>query len=251
MNSTGQGDDMSGQAHTMMARLPGVVLLLSVFLPAQAGWEFPEFTARSLSQAGLDRAFECQVQQLVDEHADRLQGADVVVTRFGNTIVITGQAQDAGGRARIDKLVLDAAGISREQVDAPTVVPAKTRGCEGRALAANTKRKSILKTNRDCSSLRVDDEPEAETKGQVYNHVGLASPDPAMQLARQELLAAQARLSLLDNGVINAMDRSLIRLVAQDGVIYVLGNMDAARQSEIRVVLMKISGVDAVQFYSD
>ena len=251
MNSTGKGEEMSKQAHTMTAGLPGVLLLLLGFLPAHAGWEFPEFTARPQSQAGLDRAFECQVQQLVDEHADRLQGADVVVTRFGNTIVITGQAQDADGRAYIDRLVLDAAGITREQVDAPTVVPAKTRGCEGRALAANTKRKSILKTNRDCSSLRVDSDTGAETKGQVFNHVGLASPDPAMQLARQELLAAQARLSLLDSGVINAMDRSHVRLVAQDGVIYVLGNMDASRQAGIRTTLMKISGVDAVQFYSD
>jgi hypothetical protein len=225
------------------------LLLLAIHLPAHAEWEFPEFTARSLSPAGLDRVFECEVQQLLDEHADRLQGVEAVVTRFGNTIVITGQARDAGDRERIDKLVLDAAGITREQVDAPTVVPARTRGCEGKALAANTKRKSILKTSRDCSSLRVDDELQVATKGQVFNHIGIAAPDPVTQLAREELLAAQSRLSLIDKGVINAMDRSLIRLVAQDGVIYVLGNLDAARQSEIRAALMKVSGIDDVLFY--
>ena len=227
------------------------LLLLAIHLPAHADWEFPEFTARSPSPAGMDRAFECEVQQLMDEHADRLQGVDAVVTRFGNTIVITGQARDTGDRARMDKLVLDAAGIIREQVDVPTVVPANTSGCEGKALAANTKRKSILKTSRDCSSLRVDEDQQVATKGQVFNHIGVASSDPVVQFARAELLAVQARLSLIDDGVINAMDRSLIRLVAQDGVIYVLGNLDAARQSEVRATLMKVSGVDEVQFYID
>ena len=227
------------------------LLLLAIHLPAHADWKFPGFTARSLSPAGLDRAFECEVQQLVDEHADRLQGVDAVVTRFGNTIVITGQARDAGDRARVDKLVLDAAGITREQADAPTVVPANTRGCEGRALAANTKRKLILKANRDCSSLRVDDDLQIAAKGQVFNHIGVASSAPVAQLARAELLAAQARLALIDDGVINAMDRSLIRLVAQDGVIYVLGNLDTARQSEIRAALMKASGADDVRFHID
>jgi len=228
-----------------------VLLLLAIHLPAHADWEFPEFTTGSLSPAGMDRAFECEVQQLLDEHADRLQGVDAVVTRFGNTIVITGQARDAGDRARVDRLVLDAAGITREQAGAPTVVPAKTRGCEGKALAANTRRKSILKANRDCSSLRVDDALQVATKGQVFNHIGVASPDPERQFAREALLAAQARLSLIDRGVVNAMDRSLIRLVAQEGVIYVLGNLDAARQSEIGAALMKVSGVNDVRFYID
>jgi len=236
----------------MMNRLFWCGLLLLVFhLPADAAWELPEFTARSLSPAGMDQAFECEVQQLVDEHADRLQGVDVVVTRFGNTIVITGQVRDAGDRARVDRLVLDAAGISREQSDAPTVVPTKTSGCEGKALAANSKRKSILKTNRDCSSLRVDEDQSMATTGQVFNHIGVAASDPVAQLARAELLAAQARLLLVDTDVINAMDRSLVRLVAQDGVIYVLGNLDAARQSEIRAALMKLPGADDVRFYID
>ena len=71
------------------------------------------------------------------------------------------------------------------------------------------------------------------------------------QFARAELLAAQARLALIDGDVINALDRSLIRLVAQDGVIYVLGNLDVTRQSDIQAALMKVTGVDAVRFYID
>jgi hypothetical protein len=97
----------------------------------------------------------------------------------------------------------------------------------------------------------VDDALQVATTGQVFNHIGVAAPDPETQFAREALLAAQARLSLIDRGVINAMDRSLIRLVAQDGVIYVLGNLDAARQSEIGAALMKVSGVNDVRFYID
>lgn len=227
------------------------LLLLAIQLPAYAGWGFPEFNASAPGPAAMDRAFECEVQQLMEEHADRLQGVDAVVTRFGNTIVITGQARDAGDRARVDKLVLDVAGITREQPGEATVVPASTRGCEGRTVAANTKRRSILDSSKDCSSLRGEDDLQVTLKGQVFNHIGVASPDPVAQLARAELLAAQARLALIDSDIINAMDRSLIRLVAQDGVIYALGNLDNSRQSDIEAALMKVSGVDAVRFYID
>ena len=243
---------MSGQVKAILKQLlPAGLLLLAIRLPAYADWDFPEFPPRSLSSAGMDRAFECEVQELIDKHADRLQGVDAVVTRFGNTIVITGEVRDAGDRARVDKLVLDAAGITRAQSGGTAVVPASTRDCEGKSVAANSKRKSILNSNRDCSSLRVDDDLQVPATGQVFNHVGVAASDPVKQLARAEVLAAQARLSLIDRGIINAMDRSLIRLVAQEGVIYVLGNLDAARQSEIRTVLLKVAGTEDVRFYAD
>jgi hypothetical protein len=227
------------------------LLLLAVQLPVHADWEFPAFTTRPLSPAGMDRAFECEVQRRVEEHGDRLQHVDVVVTRFGNTIVITGQAADAGDRARVDKLVLEEARIIRQQSGSPLVVPASTRGCEGRTIAASSKRKSILDSSKDCSSLRVAADSGAAATGQVFNHIGVAAPDPVAQLARAELLAAQARLSLIEGAVINALDRGLIRLVAQDGVIYVLGSLDAARQSDIRSALMKVTGVADVRFYVD
>ena len=223
--------------------------LLVMVLPVHADWTLPVFSAQSREPAALDGVFECKVQQLVYEQADRLQGVDAVVTRFGNTIVITGQAQDAGDRERLDQLVLAAAGITREQQGSPTVVPARTRGCQGKALASNTKRKSIVKTSRDCSSLRVDADVQMPTTGRVFNHIAVASPDPVKQRARAGLLAAQASMSLVAAGVIDAMDRRLIRLVAQDGVIYVLGAMDTALQGEIRTVLTQLAGVGAVRFY--
>jgi hypothetical protein len=228
-----------------------VLLMLAIQLPAHADWAFPGFTSSEPSPAAKDRAFECEVQQRLDEQAERLQGVDAVVTRFDNTIVITGQARTAAERARIEKLVLDVAGIMREQPGGAAVVPANTRNCEGRTVAANSKRKSILDASGDCSSLRADNELPVVAKGQVYNHIGVASPDPVAQLARAELLVAQARLALLESDVINAMDRSLIRLVAQGREIYVLGNMDIARQSEIRAVLMKLPRIAAVRFYVD
>ena len=223
--------------------------LLVMVLPVHADWTLPVFSAQSREPAALDGVFECKVQQLVYEQADRLQGVDAVVTRFGNTIVITGQAQDAGDRERLDQLVLAAAGITREQQGSPTVVPARTRGCQGKALASNSKRKLIVKTSRDCSSLRVDADVQVPTTGRVFNHVAVASPDPVKQRASAALLAAQASMSLIDAGVIDAMDRRLIRLVAQEDVIYVLGNLDVALQAEIRTVLMPLTSVGDVRFY--
>jgi len=223
--------------------------LLVIVLPAHADWELPIFTAQSQEPAALDRAFECEVQRRLYEHADRLHGVDAVVTRFGNTIVITGQARDAGDRERLDQLVLATAGTTREQQNSPVVVPARTRGCEGKALASNTKRKLIVKTGKDCSSLRTNEDVQVPATGRVFNHIAVASPDPVKQRASAGLLAAQASMSLIDAGVIDAMDRRLIRLVAQDGVMYVLGDMGAALQAEIRTVLMQLAGVGDVRFY--
>jgi hypothetical protein len=243
---------MSGQASSRLIGVPGAgMLLLAMCLPAHADWEFSVFTAQSPGPAGMDRAFECEVQRLMDKHADQLQGVDAVVTRFGNIIVITGQARDAGDRTRVDKLVLDVAGITRAEAGGPAVVPASTLACEGKSLPANARRKSIIKPDRDCSSLRADADMQGPATGQLFNHLAVASPDPAKQLASAELLAAQARMSLLGAGVINAMDRRVIRLVAQQDVIYVLGNLDAALQAGVRTVLMQLAGVGEVRFYAD
>lgn len=242
------------KAATSLNRVWCAGLLLAACLPVhaiRADWEFSVFTAENLAPAGMDRAFEYQAYRLMDEHADRLQGVNAVVTRFGNTIVITGQAQDEGDRARVDKLVLGVAGITREQDNGPVVIPVRTRECGGKAMAANTKRKSIVKPDKDCSSLRSDDDLQLQVKGQVFNHIGIASSDPARQHARAALQAAQAGMALLDAGIVDATDRSVIRLVAQDGVMYVLGSPNAFSQDKVRATLMTIDGVSEVRFYFD
>ena len=228
-----------------------VLLLPVAVMPVHADWEFPRLSVRNPDPAAMDSAFECQVRQFMDAHADRLQGVEAVVTRFGNTILITGQAEDAGERARLEQLVLDAAGISRQQQGSPVVVPARTQGCEGKALASNSKRKLIVKAGRDCSSLRVDRDMQAPATGRVFNHITVAVPDPVRQRAGAALLAAQASMSLIEAGVINAMDRRLVRLVAQGDVMYVLGRLEPARQAEIRTVLMTVAGIDDVRFYNE
>lgn len=241
---------MSHKAGTLLGRLLYVwALLLAVSPPVQAEWEFSVFTAESMRPAGLDRAFECEVSRLMDEHAGQLQGVDAVVTRFGNTIVITGQARDTADRTRVDQLLLDVAGITRQAQGDPAVVPASTLACDGKSVPANVKRKSTVKPNRDCSSLRAESGKQDEATGRVFNHLAISSTDPAKQRARAELLAAQARISLLDAGVIDAMDRNVIRLVAQAGVLYVLGALDIAQQSAVRMLLEKLPGVTDVQFY--
>jgi hypothetical protein len=68
-------------------------------------------------------------------------------------------------------------------------------------------------------------------------------------MKRAELLAAQAKVALLDGAVVDAMDGNVIRLVAQQGVLYVLGGFAAEQQSAIRTRLENLPGVTAVQFY--
>ena len=229
-------------------------LLLLACLPAhsvRADWDFSFFKAANPGPAGMDRAFEYQVYLRMDEHADRLQGADAVVTRFGNTIVITGQVKDEDDRAQVDKLVLDVAGIKREQGNGSIVIPVRTRECGGKAMATNAKRQLILNPNKDCSSLRSDTGLQLQAKGQLFNHIAVASSNPQRQLAGAALQVAQASVLLLDAGVIDATDRSVIRLVAQDGVMYVLGNPDAFSQEKVRATLMTIEGISDVRFYLD
>lgn len=225
------------------------VLFFTTNYSAQAEWEFPEFLTDTLPPDAIDRAFECEVTRLMDRQAGQLADVKAVVTRFGNTIVITGYATDEAGRERIDQLVLDAAGITRKQPGVATVVPASTLACDGKSVPANAKRRSTVKPGRDCSTLRAESGRQDEASGQVFNHVTVGAGDPGKQLAHAELLAAQARMALLDGAVIDAMDGNLIRLVAQQDVLYVLGGFAADQQSAIRALLEKLPGVTAVQFY--
>lgn len=225
------------------------VLLFAVNISAQAAWGLPEMFEGVLQPDAMDRAFECEVMQLMDRQADQLEGVDAVVTRFGNTIVISGYAQNQTARNRVDQLVLEVAGITRKDQDDATVVPASTLACDGKLVPANTKRRSIVKPGRDCSSLRAESGKQDEATGRVFNHMLVAAADPSKQRARAELLAAQARMALLDSAVVDAMDGNLVRLVAQQGVIYVLGGLDADQQSAIRTLLEGLPDVTAVQFY--
>jgi hypothetical protein len=225
------------------------LLFFTVNSPAQAVWEFPGLSADTLQPDALDRAFECELTGLMDAYAGQLEGVKAVATRFANTIVITGYARNEADRERVDQLVLDAAGITRKQESDATVVPASTLACDGKLVPANAKRRSTVKPGRDCSSLRAESGRQSAATGRVYNHVALGAADPDKQLARAELLAAQAKVALLDGAVVDAMDGNVIRLVAQQGVLYVLGGFAAEQQSEIRTRLENLPDVTAVQFY--
>ena len=225
------------------------IALSAASLAAQAEWTLPGFSDGTLSPDGLDRAFECEVIRLMDKRAPRLDGVHAVVTRFGNTIVITGQARNEAGRTRVDELVLEVAGITRKAQQDATVVPANTLACDDKLVPANTKRRSTVKPGRDCSSLRTAAGQQRTATGRVFNHVSVSDADPAQQRARAELLAAQARMALLDNAVVDAMDGNVIRLVAWQDVMYVLGRLDAGQQSATSELLERLPGVTAVQFY--
>ena len=230
-----------------------LLVILLVPLLVRAEWKMPEFGEQELTPAGKDRAFECKVGRLLDERYGHSDDIFIVVSRFGNSIVITGEVADAESREQVDQLVLDAAGITRKEADSAAVIPANTRACDGKPLLANPKRKSIVKSSRDCSSLRSDDrQPDSKQEalqGQVFNHLAVASDSPARQYAESELLAAQARMALINAGFSYAMDRNVMKLVAHDGTLFILGDLDATMQSEIKVALMKLPGVRNAQFY--
>ena len=203
---------------------------------------------KQLSPAAQDRAFENKVYRLLDQQAGKA-AQYVQLTRFKNTIVITGEVENSSHASVIDALVLDAAGIKRETPAGSTVVPENARECGGKPAMGNVKRRQIVKADRDCSSLRSDGPGQA--RGRVYNHLGVAAPDPSLKLAQSNLLLAETVLELVDSGHTDVMDRAVMRMVAQDGVIYIIGNPEETGRARIKAVLMVLPGVRDVRFYTE
>jgi hypothetical protein len=200
------------------------------------------------SPAAKDRAFEGKVYDLLEQQAG-VVARYVQVTRFGNIIVITGEVKESAHATVIDGLVLDAAGIKRETQAGSTVVPEKNRECGGRAVAGNAKRRMIVTGKKDCSSLRSDESRQA--KGRVYNHLAVAASDMAMKVAAANLLLAKAASELVDAGYTQVLDRSVMRMTAQNGVLYILGNLGEMQRKRIKAVLKSYPGVRDVTFYTE
>jgi len=177
------------------------ILLFGALLlsgPVLADEDFSNiFDGKKLSPAARDRAFEGKVYLLLDQLDDK-SAKYVRLTRFENTIVITGEVDNSKNAKLIDALVLDAAGIKRETPAGTVVVPEKDRACGGRPATGNTKRRMIVTGDRDCSSLR--GAASGQVKGRVYNHLGVAAPQPAMKVAQSKLLLAKTVLELVDSG---------------------------------------------------
>jgi len=226
---------------------PGLLLLLcclSVAAPAAAGWGLQE---EPLPASELDRAFEVEVYHLLQQRLGGEAVRYVRITRFGNTLLLTGAVPDAAVRDEVDAVVLEAAGIRREEPDTSEVVPVRTRDCGGKPVIGNVRRKQIVSGDKDCSALRA--EPKAEATGQLYNHIELVASDPARHVAAADVLAAQARLALVEAGYLQALDREAMRIAAQGGVLYVL-QPEGVAQSAIQAVLLRLPGVMGVRFYT-
>ena len=203
---------------------------------------------KQLSPAAQDRTFENMGYLLLDQEAGAA-ARYVRLTRFKNTILITGEVENSSHASVIDALVLDAAGIKRETPAGTTVVPKKHRECGGKPVTGNVKRQQIVKADRDCSSLQSD--ASGQSRGRVYNHLSVAAPDPSMKLAQSNLLLAETALELVEAGHPEVMDRSVMRMVAQDGVLYILGSVDETGRARIRAMLMALPGVRDVRFYAE
>ena len=200
------------------------------------------------SPAAHDHAFEGKAYNLMEQQAGSA-ALYVQVTRFGNTIVITGEVKDSADARMIDELVLNAAGIKRETNAGSVVVPEKDRECGGRAATGNAKRRMIVTGKKDCSSLR-SDEPE-QARGRVYNHLALAAPDPSMKVAAAKLLLAETAMELVDAGYTQVLNRAVMRMATQDGVLYILGSLGDVERTRINTVLTSFPGINDVRFYTE
>lgn len=232
----------------MLTGYAGLLLLLcclTAVAPVAVGWELQE---EPLPPGELDRAFELEAYHLLTRRLGLEATRYIRITRFGNTILITGMVRDAAGRDRVEDLLLEVAGIRREAPDAAGVVPARTRNCGGRMVQGNARRRQILRGGEDCSTLRA--EAGEAPGGHLYNHLDLIAGEPDRQTAAADMLAAQARYALVDAGYTQALDRNAMRLASQGSQVYVLLRPDPGLQSGVREVLLRVPGVTAVQFYT-
>ena len=237
----------------MLCKSASTWILLSGMLilsgSVRADWSFSGVLEEDQpSPAAQDHAFEGKAYHLMEQQIGPA-ARYVRVTRFGNTIVITGEVSSPVHARQIDELVLDAAGIKRETHAGAVVVPEKNRECGGRPATGNAKRRLIVTGNKDCSSLR-SDEPD-QARGRVYNHLAVNASDPSMKVAKANLLLAEAAMELVDAGYTQVLDRTVMRLALQDGVLYILGSLGDVEQTRINTVLMTFPGVDEVRFYTE
>lgn len=239
----------NNQLLAMASVLPRLLLLLcclSMSVPVAAGWGLQE---EPLPPSELDRAFELEVYHLLTRRLGLETTRYVRITRFGNTILITGMVPGENARERVEEVVMEVAGIRREDPGTAGVVPERTRNCGGRAVIGNARRKQIVDSKADCSALRA--EPDEPATGRLFNHLDLISSEPDRQTAAADMLAAQARYALVEAGYTRALDRDVMRLASQGAMLYVLVRPDPALQSEMRAVLLQLPGVTDVHFYTE
>ena len=222
------------------------LLFLLCCLPAAAGWGQQEYP---LPASELDRAFELEAYHLLTRRLGLETTRYVRITRFGNTILITGLVPGETGKGQVEEVVMEVAGIRRETPGTAGVVPERTRNCGGKTVIGNVRRKQIVDSKADCSALRSD--PDEPATGRLFNHLELISPEPDRQTAAADMLAAQARLALVEAGYTQALDRDVLRLASQGSRLYVLMRPDPGSQAEMRAVLLQVPGVADVRFYTE
>ena len=219
---------------------------LSLVNPAAAEWSLRE---DPLPPSELDRAFELEVYHLLTRRLGLDTTRYVRLTRFGNTILITGVVPGDTAREQVEDVVLEVAGIRREAPGTTGVVPVRTRNCGGKVMTGNARRKQIVDNSADCSALRAA--PEETARGRLFNHLDTISSGPERQIVAADMLAAQARYALVDAGYTRVLDRDVMRLASQGAMLYVLMRPDPDVQSEMRAVLLQVPGVADVQFYTE
>ncbi len=72
-----------------------------------------------------------------------------------------------------------------------------------------------------------------------------------MKVAAANLLLAKAVSELVDAGYTQVLDRAVMRMAAQDSVLYILGNLGEMQRKRIKAVLVSLPGVRDVTFYTE
>ena len=198
------------------------------------------------SPAALDHLFEDEVYLRMDLDIGAA-ARYVLVTRIGNTIVLSGEVENADHSRVIEDLVLNAAGAKRKTPSSNTIVPENNRECSGRpAGGGNGKHQQIAPASGECSSLR-----GKHPRGKFYNHLRVGSSDPALDFALANQLLAEATVELVDAGFDQVMDRSVMRMVVQNGTLYIIGTLDKMGLTRIKTVLQSFPGVREGVYYPE
>jgi cell division protein FtsX len=71
------------------------------------------------------------------------------------------------------------------------------------------------------------------------------------KVAVSDLLLAETVVELVDAGFPQVLDRAEMRMVAQNGTLYILGNLDKMDRTRVKTVLKAFPGVRDVRFYTE
>ncbi len=168
-----------------------------------------------------DSTFEIDVSMAILESKPLTKGAQITVSRTGDTVLIVGQAKTAELKSRIQEIVLEAANLQWTQGDVNNVEPSNAQVCGKKAakVAANDRRRFNLKAAEECS-----------TVNRFYNEVEVTELMGAIEQSDDDLLRATILNQLLHARLIE--NAGTVKVVVSDHKAYLLGDQLTQKVAE-------------------